>query len=63
MKDELHVNGISSGRLKIYAASGELVLSTNVNDGSAINTSDLPSGVYLVEVESAEGREIRKVVK
>lgn len=55
-------SGIAIDKLKIYDLSGRLVL-VNKNVEHQINVSQLPQGVYILEIETAVGVLMQKLVK
>ena len=49
---------------RIYSATGKLVFQQQLNSNNAIiNVQDLPSGVYLLNVETAQSRGTARIVK
>lgn len=44
------ISGIENGTVTIYAVSGEVVYGSKVNGTVTINTEDLTTGVYMIEV-------------
>lgn len=50
--------GALTGRVEIYNALGQLVISTAVSEQANINTSELAKGVYVVKALDRDGREI-----
>lgn len=45
---ELNVRGLN-GRLEVYNAIGQLVISSVIDENSVLNTEELPKGVYVIK--------------
>ncbi|MES2680538.1 MAG: choice-of-anchor J domain-containing protein [Bacteroidota bacterium] len=59
--NELKVIGVA-GRVELYNALGQLVLTSTINDSEAINTSDLTKGAYILKVYNSSN-EVEKTIK
>ncbi len=49
--------------IRIYSSNGALVRKTNLQSGSKIDVSVLKAGIYFVNLETDDGRIIRKFIK
>ncbi len=58
----LHVNGMKDAGVKLFNTSGEQVLTLNKFSGSTIDVSELPSGVYIMNVTTADGQTMRRKI-
>lgn len=58
--NELRVSGLT-GKVEIFNALGQLVISTRVTETETINTSDLAKGAYLLKAYSQEGQEVKTI--
>ena len=65
VKDHLHLESPQSElqMLQIFDMSGKQVLESDLVGQEAIDVSQLKSGVYLLQVETREGKATRKLVK
>jgi hypothetical protein len=52
---------VSINTVNIYNISGQLVKSQK--NFNSINVSDLQQGIYLIEIETSNGREVKKFIK
>lgn len=62
VNDVLIVKG-ENGILILRDVKGNIVLSQEHNTFSTINTSDLSSGIYFLEVSNSKGKSIQKIIK
>lgn len=62
VKDELHVQG-GTGSIRITNAMGQTVLEQSHADESAINVSNLQSGVYFVTLTDENGQRTQQLIK
>lgn len=63
-KERVTVISNSEGAYRIYSSEGKVVITGEITQGfNNIYLSDYPTGLYYLELESAEGKEIKKVVK
>lgn len=62
-KEELTINAVSQVSVKLVNALGQVVLSEIVNGKAAINTSALPKAIYFIQIQSASGSKIMKLIK
>ncbi len=56
----------SNTRVQLFSTTGQLLQSTQLNSGSdrlRISLAGLPQGIYVLTVENAEGRGVRKLVR
>lgn len=60
--DFIMLNVEQTSSVIIYNASGKSVLSTTAEPNEMIETSNLASGIYFVEVNATEGRKIEKLI-
>lgn len=60
--DRISVEGISGGRVAIFDVMGKVIFSSVIENGEIL-TADLPSGLYLVKVESESGSVVKKMIK
>jgi hypothetical protein len=58
----LNIQIKGKGQLVIYNAIGNLVIKDNLIDKTTINISELPSGIYLVEIHSDSGKYSQKLL-
>jgi hypothetical protein len=58
---ELNIN-VLDGKVVIFNALGQAVITTQVNSSKSINTSDLPKGAYMLKAYNMNG-ELVKTVK
>jgi len=63
VKDELRIesNGLTIKKMEILDITGKTIV--NLKSGKVINVSALPSGIYLVKIETDNGVVTRKFVK
>ncbi len=57
---ELNISGFS-GKVEVYNAVGQLVISEAVNSKNNINTMELSKGAYIVKLIDADGKAIRAI--
>jgi hypothetical protein len=63
-KERVTVISNSEGAYRIYSSEGKVVITGEITQGfNNIYLSDYPTGLYYLELESAEGKEIKRVVK
>ena len=60
--DVLHIDGATSANVVVYSVSGQMVGNYQLEDGT-IDVSDLASGVYVVQVNTANGVVKKQFVK
>ena len=54
----------SNTTMSLFGLDGRLFLKENIkNNTTTINMSKIPSGVYLLKVESEEGSQVSKIIK
>jgi hypothetical protein len=50
--------------LKVYNTTGKLIISQIIqSQATTVNTSNLPSGIYIFHIESEDGNFVYKMVK
>ncbi len=59
-KDGLHIEGLQTAQLNLYSLTGQLVQTFSVN-GSTVQPLNLPKGVYLLKVQSPQGKKVYKL--
>lgn len=63
-KERVTVISNSEGAYRIYSSEGKVVITGEITQGfNNIYLSNYPTGLYYLELESAEGKEIKRVVK
>lgn len=63
-KERVTVISNSEGAYRIYSSEGKVVITGEITQGfNNIYLSDYPTGLYYLELESAKGKEIKRVVK
>jgi hypothetical protein len=60
--DQITVKG-ENGTINLLDINGQVLLSVQHTGISILNTSDLPGGVYFLEVTSMNGKAIQKLIK
>lgn len=58
----LNINGMKDADVKLFSASGEQVLSLSKFSGSTIDVSNLPAGIYIMNVTTTEGQTMRRKI-
>lgn len=58
----LNVFGLKDATVKLYAANGEQVMEMSNFSGNSIDVSDLPAGIYILNVSNTEGYIVRKKI-
>jgi len=62
--DAFTVNGLTgSASVLITDVSGKLLIAKSINQGKAISVSNLPTGIYLVKISTADGVVQKKLIK
>lgn len=61
--NEIHLDGIESGIMKITDVNGKVVLEQKFTKNQTIETSSFSSGIYFVSIESNGKKAVRKIVK
>ena len=56
------IDGVESGILNLINAQGAVVRSLEVNSTEEIDISDLPSGIYMVKLETESGVSVQKMM-
>jgi hypothetical protein len=56
-------SGEGHSELKIFDTLGQLLLTKNINTQSSIDVSQLKSGIYLLSIESENGKVVKRFVK
>ena len=62
VKDILHIKG-AEGHLSLISSNGTEIFKGEHNTISSIDCSDLPSGVYLLKIDTENGTVSRRIVK
>lgn len=62
-KDELTINAVSQVTVKLVNALGQVVKSETVTGKSTINTSELPKAIYFIQIQTATGNKVMKLIK
>lgn len=58
----LNVAGLKDASLKLFSANGAEMISLNNFSGGAIDVSEIPAGIYILNVTTLEGTVVRKKV-
>lgn len=58
--NELNVSGFT-GKVEVYNAVGQLVISQNINSSESMNTTELSKGAYIVKLVETDGKVIRTI--
>ena len=57
-------NNLSSAKIEVYNMLGQLVLSSNIGSTTySIDTSDWKSGVYIVQINSKDFSQTKRIIK
>lgn len=59
--DRLNFSGVENGKISIYNALGKMIYSGLAS--GFLNTSEFPSGIYVVKIETPKQTVIRKLIK
>lgn len=62
VNDVLNIKG-SEGEIRIFNLKGELILSKNHLLETQIDFTDIPSGIYFIELQHENGVTVQKIVK
>ena len=58
-----YVKGLQEdSQIKIYDFNGRSILATTINNNQSVNVSQIPSGIYLVNIKNNLGETVKKLV-
>jgi hypothetical protein len=58
----LHINGLKDADVKLFSSDGAEVISLTDFSGNSIDVSLLPAGIYIMNVTTTEGFQVRKKI-
>jgi hypothetical protein len=58
----LNIYGLKDAKVELFSAKGEQVISLNNFSGSSIDLSEMPAGIYIMNVTTIDGFVVRKKV-
>jgi beta-glucanase (GH16 family) len=61
--DKLKIQGIDKAKVSIFSMKGTLLREFEINGASEISIVDLPSGLYLIRLQTADSLSLQKVFK
>jgi len=60
--DKITISGIDFGRIEIYNGFGQMLIQSEIQGNSTINTSNLQNGIYIVKIASNYEVKFEKLV-
>jgi len=58
----LHINGLKDASVKLFSVNGKEMMSLDTFSGNSIDVSLLPAGIYIMNVTTNEGLQVRKKI-
>jgi hypothetical protein len=58
----LNIHGLKDAKVELFSAKGEQVVSLNNFSGNSIDLSEMPAGIYIMNVTTTDGYVVRKKV-
>jgi hypothetical protein len=60
--ESVTISGINEGKVEIYNSFGQLLINSEIQGNSTINTSNLKTGIYIIKIESNSEVKFEKII-
>jgi len=62
VSETLNISGLKDASIKLFSVNGKEMMSLERFSGNTIDVSKLPAGVYIMNVTTVEGLQVRKKI-
>ena len=62
VSETLNISGLKDAAIKMFSVNGKEMMSFDKFSGNTIDVSKLPAGVYIMNVTTGDGMQVRKKI-